>query len=108
MGQKRKQRPNAEALLETVSRMPVPDYILENFEIYGAKETSSSWTIELREKEGLIPAELQGIENAVFDGYCNPTETLSHSFVCKPFCLNVYRRRYKRSGEDEITATATI
>jgi hypothetical protein len=100
MGQKRKIRPSTDTLLETVSRMLVPDYILNNFEIYGANEYSTCWTIELREKEALIPVELKDSSEVVFDGYCNPIETLSHSFVCKPVYLKVYRRRYKRSGDD--------
>jgi hypothetical protein len=80
--------------------MLVPEYILKYFEIYGAKESPSCWMIELREKEGLIPKELSGLVDVVFDGYCNPLETLSHSFVCKPIYLQVYRRRYKRAGTD--------
>lgn len=100
MGQKRKSRPSTDSLFETVSRMLVPSYILDNFEIYGANESSTSWTIELREKESIYPTELRGCSDVVFDGYCNPIETLSHSFVCKPVYLKVYRRRYKRSGED--------
>ena len=100
MGQKRKIRPSTDTLLETVSRMLVPSYILDNFEIYGAKEYPTCWTIELREKETRIPDELKGCTEVVFDGYCNPIETLSHSFVCKPVYLKVYRRRYKRAGDD--------
>jgi hypothetical protein len=30
-----------------------------------------------------------------------PIEMLSHSFVCKPIYLRLYRRRYKRSNRDE-------
>jgi hypothetical protein len=101
MGQKRKQRPSTESLLESVSRMLVPEYILKDFDIYGAEEYPSSWVIELREKEGLIPSALKGKEGVVFDGYCTPLEALSHSFVCKPVYLKVYRLRYKRSGNDE-------
>jgi hypothetical protein len=101
MGQKRKGRPSSEVLLETVSRMLVPGTILKDFEIYGAEEFPSCWVIELREKEGLIPVELSDCRDVVFDGYCNPLEALSHSFVCKPVYLKVYRRRYKRSGRDE-------
>lgn len=101
MGQKRKTRPSSDTLLETVSRILVPDYILENFDIYGASEFSSCWVIELREKEGLIPVELKDNLDVVFDGYCNPIETLSHSFVCKPIYLKVYRRRYKCSGNPQ-------
>ena len=100
MGQKRKVRPSTDTLLETVSRMLVPSHILEDFEIYGANESPTCWTIELREKEARIPVELQDCPEVVFDGYCNPIETLSHSFVCKPIYLKVYRRRYKRAGED--------
>ena len=100
MGQKRKIRPSSDILLETVSRMLVPSYILENFEIYGANEYPTCWSIELREKETKIPVELKDSAEVVFDGYCNPIETLSHSFVCKPVYLKVYRRRYKRAGED--------
>jgi len=100
MGQKKRQRPSTDSLLATVSRMLVPDYILEDFEIYGANEFSGCWIIDLREKETRIPVELKDCKEVVFDGYCNPIETLSHSFVCKPIYLKVYRRRYKRSGED--------
>ena len=57
--------------------------------------------IEMREKEGLIPKELSGYKDIVFDGYCNPIETLSHSFVCKPIYLRLFRRRYKRKNRDE-------
>lgn len=101
MGQKRKARPSTDTLLDTVSRMLVPDYILANFEIYGANEFPTCWVIELREKENRIPLELKDRHEVVFDGYCNPIETLSHSFVCKPIYLKVYRRRYKLSGQDQ-------
>jgi hypothetical protein len=101
MGRKRKERPSVNALFETVSRMLVPAYILENFDIYGAEESATSWIIELYEREGKIPKELEGYADVVFDGYCNPIETLSHSFVCKPIYLKIYRRRYKRAGKDE-------
>jgi hypothetical protein len=100
MGRKKIERPSAESLLTTVSQMLVPEAILQDFEIYGAKESVSHWMIELREKEYLIPPELQNFEDVVFDGYCHPIETLSHSFVCKPIYLKIYRRRYKRSNSD--------
>jgi hypothetical protein len=101
MGRKKLEKPSAETLNYTLSRMLVPANILENFDIFGAEEFKERWVIELREKEGLIPVQLQGIDNVVFDGYCNPIETLSHSFVCKPIYMKLYRRRYKRSGSDE-------
>lgn len=100
MGQKRKERPSSDELLSTISQMLVPAHILEHFDIYGAKENTTSWLIEIREKEGLIPPELTRYTDVVLDGYCNPIDVLSHSFVCKPIYLRVYRRRYKRSGTD--------
>jgi hypothetical protein len=75
MGQKRKTRPSTDTLLDAISRMLVPSYILDNFEIYGANEYPNCWIIELREKESIIPVELKGCTEVVFDGYCNPIET---------------------------------
>jgi len=43
---------------------------------------------------------LQKFDDVVFDGYTNPIEMLSHSFVCKSIYLRLYRRRYKRAGTD--------
>jgi hypothetical protein len=100
MGRKKLEPPSVETLNSTMSRMLVPEYILSDFDIYGAREFADSWVIELREKEGRIPLELSGFENVVFDGYCNPIETLSHSFSLKPIYLKAYRRRYKRAGEN--------
>ena len=80
--------------------MLVPEHILEHFEIWDAREHKDRWVIEMREKEGLIPKDLSESEDVVFDGYCNPLEALSHSFVCKPIYLRLYRRRYKRSNSD--------
>ena len=100
MGRKKLERQSIDALFSTVSRMLVPSHILEHFEIWDAKEHNDRWVIEMREKSGLIPAALSGFEDIVFDGYCNPIETLSHSFVCKPVCLRLFRRRYKRSNEN--------
>ncbi|MDR2511590.1 MAG: hypothetical protein LBC89_03905 [Bacteroidales bacterium] len=72
--------------------MPVPEHILSNFEIYGAKEHKERRVIEMREEEGRIPDALSGYSDVVFDGYCNPIEMLSHSFVCMSICLRCYRR----------------
>ena len=89
MGRKKIEQPSADSLLSTVSRMLVPEDILKDFDIYGAKESPSHWMIELREKESRIPSELKDSEDVVFDGYCHPIETLSHSFVCKPIYLKI-------------------
>jgi hypothetical protein len=101
MGRKRKEIPPVERLYATVSRMLVPEHILKDFDIYDAKESKSRWVIEMREKEGRIPASLQPYRDVVLDGYCDPLEMLSHSFVCKPIYLRLYRRRYKRSNQEE-------
>jgi hypothetical protein len=74
---------------------------LEDFDIYGAKESVQEWTIELREKEERIPSSLRGCVDVVFDGYCDPIHILSHSFSCKPVFLRIHRRRYKQSNKDE-------
>jgi hypothetical protein len=100
MCRKRKGRPSVDSLFTTVSNMLVPEHILKDFDIYGAKEYPTRWVIEMREKEDRIPVALRESSDVVFDGYCNPIETLSHSFVCKPIYLRIYRRRYKRSNED--------
>jgi hypothetical protein len=100
MGRKKLERPSTDSLFSTVSSMLVPSHILEHFEIWDAHEYKERWVIEMREKEGVIPSELSGFDDVVFDGYTNPLETLSHSFVCKPIWLKLYRRRYKRSNTD--------
>jgi hypothetical protein len=101
MGRKRKEIPSVEEMYDTISRMLVPDYILKDFDIYGAQESKDRWVIEMREKEGLIPLALRSYKDVAFDGYHNAVEMLSYSFVCKPVYLRLYRRRYKRSNSDE-------
>jgi hypothetical protein len=101
MGRKSKSAPPVEQLYATVNRMLVPEHILKDFEIYDAQESKRRWVIEMREKEGRIPEALQSYPDVVHDGYCDPLEMLSHSFVCKPIYLRLYRRRYKRSNQDE-------
>ena len=101
MGRKRLERQSVESLFSTVSSMLVPEHILQYFDIWDAHEYKERWVIEMREKEGLVPKALTEYSDIVFDGYCNPIEALSHSFVCKPIYLCLYRRRYKRSNMDE-------
>ena len=101
MGRKKLERQNIDTLFSTVSQMLVPGHILEHFDIWDAREHKNRWVIEMREKDGLIPEALSGSADIVCDGYCNPLEALSHSFVCKPVYLRLFRRRYKRSNEDQ-------
>jgi hypothetical protein len=100
MGNKKKERQPVEKLFSSAMTMLVPSHILAYFEMWDAQESRDRWVIEMREKEGFIPAEVSAYKDVVFDGYCNPVETLSHSFVCKPIYLRLFRRRYKRAGTD--------
>jgi hypothetical protein len=100
MGRNKKERQPLAQLFSTAMSMLVPSHILEHFEMWEAQEHRERWVIEMREKEGHIPKELMGYPNVVFDGYCNPAEVLSHSFVCKPIYLRLFRRRYKVAGTD--------
>jgi hypothetical protein len=100
MGRKRLERESVDLLFSTVSSMLVPSQVLEHFEIWAAHENKARWVIEMREKAGRIPSELSEYDDVVFDGYCNPIETLSHSFVCKPIYLRLFRRHYKRSNSE--------
>jgi len=100
MGRKKLSPQSKDSLYSIISKMLVPYHILENFDIWDAKEHSNRWVIEMREKTGRIPKALQEYEDVVLDGYCNPMETISHSFVCKPVYLRLFRRRYKRSKSD--------
>ena len=100
MGRKVKNFKSKEELYEQISRMLVPENILQDFEITDTRELKSYWQIELYEKADRIPKELREEEDIVFDGYCNPVEMLSHSFVLKPVYLKLYRRRWKQSNTD--------
>jgi hypothetical protein len=100
MGRNKKERQPIEHLFSTAMSMLVPSHILENFEMWDAQENKERWVIEMWEKEGRIPKELSSCHDTVLDGYCNPVETLSHSFVCKPVYLRLFRRRYRCSGSD--------
>ena len=100
MGRNKLERPGIATIFSTVSQMLVPSHILEHFDIWNAREHKNRWVIEMREKEGFLPKELSECTDVVLDGYCNPLEVLSHSFVCKPVYLRLFRRRYKRSNSD--------
>ena len=101
MGRKRIEKPPIELMYSKISSILVSESILKDFDIYDAQESSTRWIIEMREKDDRIPSALSSFPDVVLDGYCNPVEILSHSFVCKPVYLRLYRRRFKRSNEDE-------
>ena len=98
MGQKKKQ-PQQDLFFE-ISKMMVPQDFLKYFEIYEVKELKSEWQIVLHEKEILIPDKLNGQEDIVLDGYCNPVHILSHGYSLKPVVLVMKRRRWKQAGTD--------
>ncbi|MDR0364589.1 MAG: hypothetical protein LBH92_06200 [Bacteroidales bacterium] len=62
----------------------------------------------MREKEGVISSELSGFNGVVFDGYANPVETLSHSFVCSRYGLNCIDVVTNAQTEILITATSMM
>jgi hypothetical protein len=101
MGRKVKQFKSPEELYDKMSRMLVPENILADFDITDANQLKDIWQIELHEKSNRVPIELQKREDVVFDGFCNPVEMLSHSFVLKPVYLKLYRRRWKLSNSDK-------
>jgi hypothetical protein len=103
MGRKKLERQSVKSLFSMVSSMLVPEHVLSYFEIWDAREYKNRWMIEMREKEGFILSDLSDYKDVVFDGYCNPLEMLSHSFVCKPVYLRLFRRHYKQSGDNMIT-----
>ena len=101
MGRKQKSSPSLEEMYSKVSSLLVPEHILKDFDIYDVHHQDSCCVIEMYEKSERIPVALGDYSDVVLDGYCNALEVLSHSFVCKPVYLRLYRRRYKRSGEDK-------
>jgi len=58
MGRKKIERPSIDSLFLVISKMLVPENILDNFDIYGATQFKDYWEIEMREKEDLLPEEL--------------------------------------------------
>lgn len=101
MGRSRKQRKSADELFSSISKMIVPEFILENFQVSDVHNLKNEWVVELEEKQDRIPEILQEFDDVVFDGFCHPIDILSHSFSLKPVYLRVYRRRWKRSNTDK-------
>jgi hypothetical protein len=100
MGRKPKEFKKPEDLFASMAKFLVPENILKDFEITDLVELKENWLIDLVEKVDRIPSELNTIDGVVLDGFCNPLEMLSHSFSMKPVRLKVFRRRWKRQGEN--------
>jgi hypothetical protein len=101
MGRARKARKSQDELFISLSKMIVPEFVLENFEVSNIKELTNEWVVELEEKQDKIPLSLSEYQDVVMDGFCHSIDVLSHSFSLKPVILRVYRRRWKRSGTDK-------
>jgi hypothetical protein len=101
MGRAKKPRKSQDELFTSLSKMIVPEFILQDFEVSNIKELKSEWVVELEEKQDRVPEALREFEDIVLDGFCHSIDVLSHSFSLKPVYLRVYRRRWKRSGTDK-------
>jgi hypothetical protein len=101
MSRRRKELPLVEEMYSKIASILVPANILQDFDIYDARENKACWVIEMREKADRIPLELRTFGDVVLDGYCDSVDMLSHSFSCKPIYLRLFRRRWKRSNRDE-------
>lgn len=100
MGRKAKQFKKPEELFSSMAKFLVPENILKDFDIVDLLEQRDNWLIELVEKEDRVPSNFGVDDQAVLDGFCNPLEMLSHSFSMKPVRLKIFRRRWKRPGEN--------
>lgn len=101
MGRSRKPRKSQCELFLSISKMIVPGFILQNFEVSNIKELKNEWVVELEEKQDQIPKVLRDCGDVVLDGFCHSIDVLSHSFSLKPVYLRVFRRRWKCSGSDK-------
>lgn len=99
MGRSRLEKQDKDEMLSAMVSMFVPEAILENFDIFHVQKRNENWVIELREQENKTPKELS--QEAVLDGFCNPIEVMSFGFSLGPVYLKIYRRRWKRSNENE-------
>jgi hypothetical protein len=99
MGRSRLEKQDKDEMLSAMVSMFVPEAILENFDIFHVQKRNENWVIELREQENKTPKELS--QGAVLDGFCNPIEVMSFGFSLGPVYLKIYRRRWKRSNENE-------
>lgn len=102
MGRKKLEKRDVSEMFEILIGMFVPDTILKDFEVWNGFKQAGHWIIELREKEASIPEDLIGDSSEiVLDGFCNPIDMLSFGFSLGPVYLRIYRRRWKRSNENQ-------
>jgi len=101
MGRKKLEPKSVDELFLKLSKMFVPENLLEDFDIWDCFGKKGNYILELREKENLIPAVLKGNSEVVLDGFCNPIDMLSIGFSLGPVYLRIYRRRWKLSNDDK-------
>jgi len=102
MGRKKLEKRDVSEMFDMLIGLFVPKNILEDFEVWDGYKRTGNWVIELREKEFKIPKELlESSSEVVLDGFCNPLEMLSFGFSLGPVYLRIYRRRWKKSNEDQ-------
>lgn len=102
MGRKKLEPKSISDINQTLIGMFVPANILAYFAVWDIYGKQGNWIIELREKEEKIPKELLNkTQEIVLDGFCNPVDMLSFGFSLGPVYLRIYRRRWKKSNEDE-------
>jgi hypothetical protein len=89
------------SVLQGLFKVLFPSEIALHFEIKKVKEEKERITIKLEELPELLPQGLQDAESIVLDGFCNPIELQSFPLKGKPVFLDVYRRRWKRKGENK-------
>ena len=83
---------SSESILNSVLSVLVPDS-LANFELVGVNEYKDRIEFRMEEKISLVPVVLQGKENVVLDGFCNPIELQNLPLKEKPVFYKIYRRR---------------
>lgn len=103
MGRKKLEKRDIGELFTMLIGMFVPENILQDFEVWDGYKQNGNWILELREKEERIPKELKENmgQEIVLDGFCNPIDMLSFGFSLGPVYLRIYRRRWKKSNENE-------
>ncbi len=85
--------------LQRMYSLFIPSDILSSFDVVKVTEHITSITIELTEKESLVPPSLQGKE-ASLNGYFNPLELQSFPINAKECYLKLTRRRWKEKGKE--------
>ena len=75
----------------------VPEEWKSYFELTEILNKEREVNLVLREKQALIPEELQG-KKVVLNGFCNEVEIIDFPFRGKPMYFKFYRRRWKEKG----------